>query len=166
MDENATDADGEDAKNTEGENAASKNDAAAFAGEHPILLFDGVCNLCTGSVQFVIERDPEARLRFAPLQSDVADELLAPFDVDADDLSTVVLVDDDGAFTKSDAVLRVARELEGPASLLWHARFVPWIVRDAFYDLVAGTRYDVFGRKDQCMVPNPDVRDRFLETSG
>lgn len=140
--------------------------SAAETGGNPILLFDGVCNLCSGSVRFVIGRDPGARFRFAPLQSDVADDVLAPYDVDADDRSTVVLVQDGEVFRKSDAALRVARHLEGPTSFLWHARYVPRIVRDAVYDLVAATRYDVFGRKDRCMVPDPDVSERFLDTSG
>lgn len=142
----------------------SRSEAAS--GEHPILLFDGVCNLCSGSVQFVIDHDSAGEFRFAPLQSDVADDVLAPFDVDPDDLSTVVLVADGEAFTRSDAALRVARDLDGPVSLLWHARFVPRVVRDGVYDLVARTRYDVFGTKDRCMVPDPDVRERFLEMSG
>jgi predicted DCC family thiol-disulfide oxidoreductase YuxK len=147
----------------------SREDAASTegtAGDHPVLLFDGVCNLCTGSVQYVIERDPDATFRFAPLQSEVAGALLEPHDVDPDDLDTVVLVEEGRAYTKSDAALRVARDLEGPSSLLRHARFVPRIVRDAVYDIVAALRYDVFGRKSQCMVPSPDVRERFLETSG
>lgn len=145
------------------EDSARGSDATR--DDHPILLFDGVCNLCSGSVQFVVERDPDALFRFAPLQSAVADEVLAPFDVDSGDLSTVVLVEDGDVSTKSDAALRVARDLDGPISFLWHARFVPRIVRDAVYDLVAATRYDVFGQKDRCMVPDPDVRGRFLETS-
>lgn len=130
--------------------------------DHPVLLFDGVCNLCSGSVQFVIERDPEGTFRFAPLQSDVAADLLASHEVDPDDLETVVLLADGTVYTKSDAALRVARDLSGTASLLWHARHVPRVLRDAVYDVVATVRYDVFGMKDQCMVPSPDVRNRFL----
>jgi predicted DCC family thiol-disulfide oxidoreductase YuxK len=133
--------------------------------DHPVLLFDGVCNLCSGSVGWIIERDPDARFRFAPLQSDVARGLLAGYDVDPEDLDTVVLLEDGEAYTKSAAALRVARGLEGPASLLWHARFVPRVLRDAVYDLVASIRYDVFGRKDRCMVPSPDVQERFMATS-
>ena len=133
--------------------------------DHPVLLFDGVCNLCSGSVQFVIERDPDARFLFAPLQSDAAERLLSGHDVDPEDLDTVVLLDGGEVHTKSDAALRVARDLAGPASLLWHARFVPRVLRDVVYDLVAATRYEMFGMKDQCMVPSPDVRERFLETS-
>lgn len=135
------------------------------ATDHPVLLFDGVCNLCSGSVQFVIDRDPGGRFRFAPLQSDVAADLLAPYDIDPTVRDTVVLVVDGAVHTKSDAALQVARRLDGPVSLLWHARFVPRLVRDAVYDLVASVRYDVFGRKDRCMVPTPEVRDRFLATS-
>jgi predicted DCC family thiol-disulfide oxidoreductase YuxK len=139
--------------------------AVEAAADHPVLLFDGVCNLCAGSVRFVVDRDPGGRFRFAPLQSDVARDLLADHDVDPDDLDTVVLLEEGEAYTKSDAALRVARDLEGPSSLAWHTRFVPRIVRDAVYDLVATVRYDVFGKKDRCMVPTPQLRERFLATS-
>jgi predicted DCC family thiol-disulfide oxidoreductase YuxK len=135
------------------------------AADHPVLLFDGVCNLCAGSVQFVVERDPAGRFRFAPLQSDVARDLLAGHDVDPGELDTVVLLEDGETYTKSDAALRVARGLQGPISLLWHGRFVPRPVRDAVYDVVAAVRYDLFGRKDRCMVPSPELRERFLATS-
>lgn len=138
---------------------------AAEADDHPVLLFDGVCNLCAGSVRFVVERDPEGRFRFAPLQSAAARDLLGDHDVDPTDLDSVVLLADGVAYEKSDAALRVARHLEGPASLLWHARHVPRVLRDAVYDLVAAIRYDVFGRKDRCMVPTPDIEERFLARS-
>lgn len=141
------------------------DNGAAKAGDHPVLLFDGVCNLCAGSVRFVVERDPAGRFRFAPLQSAAARDLLADHDADSTDLDSVVLLEDGVAHEKSEAALRVARHLEGPASLLWHARHVPRVLRDAVYDLVAATRYDVFGRKDRCMVPTPEMDERFLARS-
>jgi predicted DCC family thiol-disulfide oxidoreductase YuxK len=133
------------------------------ARDGPVILFDGVCNLCNGSVQFVVDHDPDGVFRFAPLQSESAQDLLAAVGFDDYDFGTFVLVDGDEYYTKSDAALRVARELERPWSWLWLFRFVPSVVRDGVYDLVARYRYRVFGRKDRCMVPTPELRDRFLE---
>lgn len=132
------------------------------AVEHPVVLFDGVCNLCTGSVQFLIERDPEGVLMFAPLQSDVAEHLLADRAVDPTDLETIVLIEDEATYVKSAAVLRLAYHIGGIYRPLWALRVVPARLRDAVYDLVAGRRYDWFGRTDRCMRPDPDVASRFL----
>jgi predicted DCC family thiol-disulfide oxidoreductase YuxK len=131
--------------------------------EGPVLLFDGHCNLCNGAVQFVIRHDPAGVFAFAPLQSETGRRLLAEADVSTDATESVVLVTADDAHVKSAAVLRVARRLGRPWSLLWAFRAVPRTVRDAVYDAVAATRYDVFGRRAECMVPDPDVADRFLE---
>lgn len=144
---------------------------ADVSEEHPVVLFDGVCNLCTGSVQFLIQRDPEGIFRFAPLQSDVADRLLADTDVDPADLDSVVLVEGQDVYRKSDAVLRTAEHLGGVYRLLSPLRIVPRRVRDFCYDFVAARRYGWFGQKDQCMMPTPDISSRFLaggpgETAG
>jgi predicted DCC family thiol-disulfide oxidoreductase YuxK len=133
-----------------------------FPLENPVVLFDGVCNLCSGSVQFAIEHDPEATLRFAPLQSEPARELLDAVGLHDYDFDSIVLVEGEKYYTKSEAALRVARLLERPWSLLWALRYVPRVLRDAVYDVVASSRYAVFGKKDRCMVPTPEVRDRFL----
>ena len=130
--------------------------------EDPVVLFDGVCNLCSGSVRFLIEHDSGATLRFAPLQSDVAGDLLDAVGLHDYDFDTIVLVEGEEYYTKSDAALRIARHLDRPWSLLWAFRYVPRLLRDAVYDIVASSRYAVFGRKEQCMVPTPEVRDRFL----
>jgi len=132
--------------------------------DRPVLLFDGVCNLCSGSVQFLIEHDPEGTLRFAPLQSESAQALLEAVGLTDYDFDTIVLVEGEEYYTKSDAALRIARRLERPWSLLWVGRYVPRLLRDAAYDLVASSRYAVFGKKDRCMVPTPEIRDRFLES--
>ena len=130
--------------------------------EDPVVLFDGVCNLCSGSVRFLIEHDSGATLRFAPLQSDVAGDLLDAVGLHDYDFDTIVLVEGEECYTKSGAALRIARHLDRPWSLLWAFRYVPRLLRDAVYDIVASSRYAVFGRKEQCMVPTPEVRDRFL----
>ena len=130
------------------------------------MLFDGVCNLCSGSVRFLIEHDSGATLRFAPLQSDVAGDLLDAVGLHDYDFDTIVLVEGEEYYTKSDAAVRIARHLDRPWSLLWAFRYVPRLLRDAVYDIVASSRYAVFGRKEQCMVPTPEVRDRFLAMDG
>ncbi len=135
----------------------------ADSDEHPILLFDGVCNLCNSSIQFIIPRDPAGKLRFAPLQSDLGQRVREAAGLSPDDLETVVLVDDGNAYTKSDAAIRVAEQLGGIYRLLSLGRVVPRGVRDRIYDFVAANRYDWFGQKDQCMIPDDDVSDRFIE---
>ena len=131
--------------------------------DHPVLLFDGVCNLCNGAVQFLVERDPEGRFRFASLQSDVARRLLDAYDVPVDDLETVVLLEGDEYYLKSDAAIRVAELLGGWYAFASAFHLVPRAVRDAAYDVVARYRYRVFGRRDRCMVPSPELSGRFLD---
>jgi len=135
----------------------------ADSDEHPVLLFDGVCNLCNGTIQLIIPRDPEGKIRYAPLQSDLGETVRKQAGLSPDDLETVVLVDDGMAYTKSDAAIRLAEHLGGVYRLLSLGRLVPRRLRDRIYDLVAENRYDWFGRKDQCMIPDEDVSDRFIE---
>jgi predicted DCC family thiol-disulfide oxidoreductase YuxK len=128
-----------------------------------VVLFDGVCNLCNGFVQFVLPRDPEGKYRFASLQSDVGRELLAEHDLPTDELESIVLIEDGEAYVKSAAVIRIATGLGGAYRLLAPFRFVPRAVRDRVYDFVADNRYRWFGRKDRCMMPSGDAESRFLE---
>jgi len=132
-------------------------------GEGPILLFDGVCNLCNGVIQFLIKRDPDGRFRYAPLQSDVATELLRDCGLPTDRIETFVMIHDGECFTKSTAAIRIAMELGGIYRLAGPLKYIPRPIRDGVYDLVAATRYDIFGRKEECMVPTPDIEDRFLD---
>jgi len=136
--------------------------AADTPEEHPIVLFDGVCNLCTGAVQFIIRHDPEGRFRFAPLQSQVGEQLAEECGVPTDELETMVVIDDGECYTRSDAALRIAHHLGGVYRLLSPLGVLPKRVRDVVYNLVAEHRYTVFGQRDQCMVPTPDIRSRFL----
>jgi predicted DCC family thiol-disulfide oxidoreductase YuxK len=130
--------------------------------DHPVLLFDGVCNLCNGLVQFIIPRDPEGRIRFAPLQSETGKALLSGHGLPPGQLDSVVLVEDGEVYRKSAAAIRLAELLGWPYRLAAVGRLLPEPVRDALYDLVAEYRYDVFGRTDRCMIPDEDVSDRFL----
>src|SRR6266550_905019 len=126
----------------------------------PVILFDGVCNLCNGFVRFVIARDPAARFRFAALQSDSARRLLARLDGLGGNPDSVVLVDRGRVYTRSSAALRIARGLPFPWSLARALIVVPRPLRDWVYDRVARHRYRWFGRKDVGMMPTPDSRAR------
>jgi predicted DCC family thiol-disulfide oxidoreductase YuxK len=128
-----------------------------------IVLFDGVCNLCNASVRFVLDRDPAGRFRFASLQSEAGRRLLEAHRLPTDELSTVVVVADGRAYTRSDAALRIARGLGGGWPALGALRLVPRPLRDAAYGVVARNRYRWFGRKEECMLPTPEQRSRFLE---
>jgi predicted DCC family thiol-disulfide oxidoreductase YuxK len=131
----------------------------------PLILYDGVCRLCTGTVLFVIKRDRRKRYRFASLQSPLGQQLLRSFGLPPDELKTFVLVDDGGHFTKSTAALKVAAGLGGLWPVLSLLRVIPRPIRDGVYDWVARNRYRWLGRRDQCLVPVPDVRDRFVDWS-
>ncbi|MDY7081617.1 MAG: thiol-disulfide oxidoreductase DCC family protein [Halobacteria archaeon] len=133
-------------------------------GTRRVLLFDGVCNLCTSSVEFVIKRDSGAKFKFASLESEAGKRLLEEFDLaDTDDFDSIILIEGDDYYTKSTAALKVARQLGLPWSLLYVFVIVPKFVRDGVYDFIANRRYNWFGKKDECMVPSSDVKDRFLD---
>ncbi|UJR84788.1 thiol-disulfide oxidoreductase DCC family protein [Sandaracinus amylolyticus] len=132
--------------------------------DHPIVLFDGVCNLCHGAVQFIVDRDPRATFHFASLQSDRAAALLREHGrtPPAGDPESVVLVEDGRIYEHSTAALRIARRLGGLWPALYAFVIVPRFVRDAVYRLIARNRYRWFGRTEQCRVPTPELRARFL----
>lgn len=128
----------------------------------PIILFDGICNLCNGSVLFVIRHDKEGRFRFAPLQSAFGEQFVQANAYPATKPESLVLVDGDDVYFKSTAALKIARNLNGLWPLFYVFILVPKPVRDFVYDLVARHRYRIFGKKDQCMVPDEDVKHRFI----
>lgn len=129
----------------------------------PIILFDGVCNLCNYSVQYVIRHDPAAVFSFASLQGRVGQELLARFNLSGNELSSFVLIENNKAYTKSTAALKVARQLKGPVKLLYPFKFLPAFIRDGIYNIIANNRYKWFGKKASCMVPAPGLAGRFLD---
>ncbi len=127
-----------------------------------IVLFDGVCNFCNGSVNFIIERDAENYFKFAPLQSETGRQLLEKFGIDKTETDSVILIEDERAFTHSTAALKIAGRLPGIWSWLYAFIVVPKPVRDFFYKLFAKNRYRLFGKQDVCMMPTPEIRERFL----
>jgi len=130
----------------------------------PVVLFDGVCNLCNGGVNLAIDLDPPGKLRFAALQSDAGRALLRRAGRDPDDISSIVLVEENGAYVKSEAVLRIATYLENPALPAAAAlgMLFPGALRDVIYDLVAANRYQFLGMRDECRVGDARYDDRFV----
>ncbi len=131
--------------------------------EKPILLFDGVCNLCNRVVQFTIKRDPEGKFRFAALQSEGGQALLKKFNLPKNDFDSLVLIEGEKYFLRSAAVLRVLKGLGGGWKLFYGLMIFPRPLRDFIYGIVARTRYRIFGKRDSCMVPDGDVKERFLK---
>ncbi|MCC7291009.1 MAG: DUF393 domain-containing protein [Phycisphaerales bacterium] len=138
--------------------------ADSTASDHAcVVLFDGVCNLCSRSVQFIIRRDAKRRFRFAPLQSEAARQMLKLAAAPLDRFEGVVLIERGRAYCRSDAVLRIASKLRFPWPLAGALLLLPRRFRDGVYDGIARRRYRWFGKKEACMVPTPKWRDRFLD---
>ena len=128
----------------------------------PIILFDGVCNLCNGAVNFVIRRDKKGQIKFAPLQSAVGMEIMAAYGLEPGVMETFLFIENGKVYNRSTAALRVCRHLKGLWPLCYGAIIVPRFIRDGIYKWIARNRYKWFGQKDQCMIPTPDVKARFL----
>ena len=127
-----------------------------------IILFDGVCNFCNGSVNFIIEHDRKNYFKFAPLQSGIGEKLLDEHGIDKTETDSVVLVENGKAYTHSTAALKVAQKLDGAWSWFYAFIIIPKPVRDFFYKTFAKYRYKLFGKTDACMMPTPEIRARFL----
>jgi predicted DCC family thiol-disulfide oxidoreductase YuxK len=169
----ASDAELGDDPSSTGDVSERSSDESASAGresplsavpptaDHPIVLFDGVCLLCSGLVQFLIARESDATLRFAPLQSPVGDALLETFDCADISSDTFVFIDDGTVYTRSTAALRVLGHLDGLYPLLAIFLVIPRPLRDLCYRAVAKSRYSLFGRRDSCALP-PGDSSRYL----
>lgn len=128
-----------------------------------VVLFDGVCNFCNSSVQFIIKNDTKAYFSFAPLQSEFAQNILSKHRLEAANFDSVVLIENNKCFTKTNAALRIARRLNGIYPLAFYAFYpIPNFLRDWTYNLIAKYRYKIWGKKESCMIPSPEVRQRFL----
>ena len=128
----------------------------------PVILFDGLCNLCNEAVQFTIERDKQNLFRFASLQSDYATEKIAPFNIVLQNLESFILLEDDKVYLRSTAALRVAKKLSGLWPLLYGFIIVPRFIRDAVYNYIAKNRYKWFGKQESCWVPTPELKSKFI----
>lgn len=127
-----------------------------------IVLFDGVCNLCNSSVQFIIARDTKAYFRFASLQSELGKSLLSTHQLSPTSIDTIVLVKKEKVYVRSAAALEIAQHLDGAWRWLSVFRVLPLPLRDALYNFVARNRYRWFGKEESCWLPTPDLRERFL----
>jgi predicted DCC family thiol-disulfide oxidoreductase YuxK len=128
-----------------------------------VLLFDGVCNLCDGFVQFVLKRDKKGQFLFASLQSKIGKDLLEKYKVEVEELSTVVLIDGDQVYTHSDVPLQIAKDLGAMYRVFYPLKVLPKKWRNRVYDWIAANRYRFFGKKEACMLPQPEWRSRFLD---
>ncbi|WP_336759551.1 thiol-disulfide oxidoreductase DCC family protein [Paenibacillus sp. USHLN196] len=129
---------------------------------HPIVLVDGVCHFCQGLTKWIIKRDPEGKYHFTSLQSDIAKELLKKGNLSTDSMDTFVLIENGKYYTRSTAALRLAKGLKFPYPLLYVFIIVPKFIRNAVYNWVARNRYRWFGKDEACMLPTPEIKDRFL----
>ncbi|WP_042455499.1 thiol-disulfide oxidoreductase DCC family protein [Neobacillus dielmonensis] len=127
-----------------------------------IILFDGVCNLCTGSVQFILKRDPNGSFQFASLQGDMGQKLLKQYNLPTS-LNSFLLIEDGKPFMESTAALRVCLHLKGAWKLLGALLLIPRPIRDLLYKIIARNRYKWFGKRESCMLPLPEWKNRFLE---
>lgn len=126
-----------------------------------VILFDGECNFCDSSVQFIIKRDKKALYKFAAIQSAVGQEILREHNVPSN-IDSFILVDRNQCHYKSSAALRICKDLTIGWKLLYCLLIVPRPIRDCFYNVIANNRYKWFGKRDSCMLPSPEIRKRFL----
>ncbi len=130
--------------------------------EH-VLLFDGVCNLCNGAVQFIIKHDKKSVIKFASLQSAAGQELLNQYHINSETFDTMIYIQNQVVYTESNAALKIASTLGG----VWKTALVlyvfPEFIRNAFYRMVSRNRYRIFGKRETCMIPSPEIVSRFLD---
>lgn len=129
-----------------------------------IILFDGVCNLCNGFVQFVIKRDTSDVFRYASLQSEIGQQLISERNIDTTKIDSVIVIEPGVAYyIKSDAALQVGRQLKGYRTISNLLNLIPSGLRNIVYDLVARNRYKWYGKKEHCMIPTPELKVKFLD---
>jgi predicted DCC family thiol-disulfide oxidoreductase YuxK len=129
---------------------------------HPIILFDGVCNFCNSAVNFTIKRDKQNKIRFAALQSEAGRQLVQQYGLPVDDMRSFLFVENGKLYNRSTAALKVCRYLSGLWPLCYGLVIVPAFIRNGIYDWIAKNRYKWFGERQECMIPTPEVRARFL----
>jgi predicted DCC family thiol-disulfide oxidoreductase YuxK len=130
---------------------------------NPVILFDGLCNLCSSTVQFVIKHDRNKLFRFASLQSEFGQQLLQKHQLAADELNSFILYKKGRIYTRSTGALLVAKELSGAWPLLASFIITPLFIRNGVYNLVAKNRYRWFGKKNECWIPTKELRERFID---
>ena len=134
----------------------------SFDQKHPVIFYDGVCHLCNSAIAFILEWEKNHDFLFSHLQADPSKHILKAFDIDAVEENSIILIEHNRIYFRSAAVLRIARNLRWPASLIFYFIFVPKPIRDWAYNVVAKNRYKWFGKHDQCSVIPEDMKKRFL----
>lgn len=127
-----------------------------------IVLFDGYCNLCSGAVQFILKHERSPTLRFSSLQSETGNRLIGEHGIDSVTTDSIIYIEKNTAYIKSDAAIKIASHLKNPWAIISHTGFIPKVIRDFLYDVIAKNRYRLFGKKDECWLPKPDWKERFL----
>lgn len=130
--------------------------------QHSIILFDGVCNLCNGAVQFIIKRDVKNYFSFASLQSAQGQKILSQYDLLVNDLNSFILIENGKPYIRSTGALKVVKKLNNLWPLLYGFIVIPKFIRDSIYKWIAKNRYKWFGKKIECMIPTPQLKARFL----
>jgi predicted DCC family thiol-disulfide oxidoreductase YuxK len=133
-----------------------------MTNDSAIVLFDGICNFCSRSVLFIIRRDPAGYFRFAALQTDKGRLTAEKNKINLIRIDSIILIENDRVFYRSDAALRISRKLRGAWKLFYVFTVIPPFIRNFIYDLVARNRYKWFGRRDTCFIPDDDLKERFL----
>lgn len=133
-----------------------------FPTDKPIVLFDGVCNLCNGFVQQMIKLDPQGQFRYAAIQSPTGQQIMESQGLSTSNITTVVLYDQGEVYTYSDVALEIARRLGFPWNLTYGFIILPKGFRNIVYNWIARNRYRWFGQKETCMIPTPELKSRFL----
>lgn len=129
---------------------------------YEIILFDGVCNFCNSSINFIIDHDPEKRFKFAPLQSDFGQDILTQFNKNTQNFDSVILLKNNTLYEKSEAALEITKHLSGFWKYLTIFKFLPTSFLNFFYNIVAKNRYRIFGKADSCRMPTAELKERFL----
>lgn len=130
--------------------------------DFPVVLFDGVCNFCNYWVNFAIKRDKKNKLKFTPIQGETAKKILPQYSINTNSLSSVIFIEKGKAYTQSSATLQICKHLNGGWKLFYALFIVPKFIRDFFYNIIARNRYKWFGKKESCMIPIPELKERFL----
>jgi predicted DCC family thiol-disulfide oxidoreductase YuxK len=133
-----------------------------ISSSHPIILFDGICNLCNGFVRYIIRMDRNDVFRFGLLQSDHVRSMLRRHELEISSFASVILLEGERIAVESDAVLRIARILGGGWNSVYLFKIVPNFIRDYLYRIISRHRYRLFGKRDACMIPPPELRDKFI----
>ena len=132
--------------------------------KNPVILFDGVCNLCSGAVQFIIKHDPKHRFRFASLQSEFGQKIIKEFKIPpGETMNSFILFENEKIYTRSTGALRVTKKLNGLWPLLYGFIIIPPFLRNSVYNFIGRNRYKWFGKKEECWIPTPELKALFID---